>query len=181
MADTLIEKQVLYDGVKVRLEIHHMEDGTGRRYRMEVCNHPGAVVVVPMLDENTVLLIRHFRHAVGRYLMELPAGTLEKNEPPINAAGRELLEETGYLARKLKPIISFYSSPGILTEHLHAFAAFDLQQRTSALEAGEDIELSPRTLDEASEMIHRGEIQDAKTIVALMAFRQWGVLQPTVE
>jgi ADP-ribose pyrophosphatase len=177
MAHTLLERQILYDGKKVRLEIHHLEDGDGTRYKIEVCAHLGAVVILPMLDEKTVLLIRNFRQTVGQYLIELPAGTLNRGEAPINAAGRELLEETGYLARRIKPIMSFYASPGILTEKLHAFAAYDLELKSAAPEIGEDIELRPMPLESAIEAIHNGEIVDAKTIVTLMAYHRWGTLK----
>jgi ADP-ribose pyrophosphatase len=173
MANTLIERQVLYDGTKVRLEVHHLEDEQGRRFKAEVCQHPGAVVILPILDPATIILIRNFRHAVGQYLLELPAGTLNRGEPPLNAAGRELLEETGYLARRIKPILSFFASPGILSEKLHAFAAFDLDLRRPATEAGECIEVHPTGFDEALDMIRTGQIQDAKTIATLMAYDRW--------
>ena len=77
-----------------------------------------------------------------------PAGTLEKNEDPMNCAGRELLEETGYLAGRLEPLGNFFSSPGILTEKLYAFKAYDLEKKTTALEEGEEIEVKPVTLEE---------------------------------
>src|SRR4030095_6373144 len=101
MSYQLVEKQVLYTGKKVRLEVHHLQDDDGKRTKREVCVHPGAVVILPLLDESTVLLISNKRYAVDQILLELPAGTLEPKEPPINCAGRELLEETGYLAKRL--------------------------------------------------------------------------------
>src|SRR4051812_19556656 len=170
MSYQLIEKQVLYNGKKVRLEVHHLESEEGKRSKKEVVVHPGAVCILPLLDEKTVLLIRNKRYAVDQVLVELPAGTLEPKEPPINCAGRELLEETGYLARKLKPLASFFTSPGILSEKMHAFVAYDLQKSKSALEEGEEIELEPTALVDAIEMIKSGEIVDAKTIVVLMMF-----------
>jgi ADP-ribose pyrophosphatase len=171
MSYTLIEKQILYDGAKVRLELHHLENQeTGRRSKREVCAHPGAVVVLPFLDEKTILMVRTKRYAVGQILRELPAGTLEKKEPPINCAGRELLEETGYLAKRIKPIGSFFTSPGILSEKMHAFAAYDLQKGHQALEEGEEIEVTRTTLDEAIAMIKTGEIVDAKSMVTLMMY-----------
>jgi len=174
MSYQLIEKQVLYDGKKVRLEIHHLEnDETGKRSKREVCVHPGAVIVLPFLDENNILLIRTKRYAVGQILLELPAGTLEKNEPPINCAGRELLEETGYLARKIKTIASFFTSPGILSEKMHAFAAYDLQKSVQALEEGEEIEVHEVPFSVAIEMIKTGEIVDGKTIVTLMMYERF--------
>src|SRR5207248_5865381 len=119
MSNRLIEKQVIYDGKKVRLEVHHLVDEeTGRRHKREVCVHPGAVCILPMLDEGHVVLIRTRRYAVGQVLIELPAGTLEKNEDPMNCAGRELLEETGYVAGRLKAIGTFFTSPGILSEKM---------------------------------------------------------------
>jgi ADP-ribose pyrophosphatase len=165
----LIEKQVIYEGNRIRLEVHHLLSG-GQRHRKEIVVHPGAVVIVPVLDAQTIVLIRNRRYAVGGYLVELPAGTLEKGEDPINCAGRELLEETGYLAHRLKPMASYYASPGVMTEKMHVFIAYDLEKRQQELDAGEDIQLLPVTIGEAVEMIRTGEIQDAKTIAALMMY-----------
>jgi ADP-ribose pyrophosphatase len=166
----LIEKQVIFDGKKVRLEVHHLESDEGRRHAREVVVHPGAVVVLPLLADGQIMLIRSRRYAVGQVLVELPAGTLEKNENPMNAAGRELLEETGYLARRLKILGTFYTSPGILSEKMYAYVAYDLEKKEQALEEGEEIELMPTPFDEAIEMIRSGEIVDAKTIAALLTY-----------
>jgi ADP-ribose pyrophosphatase len=171
MSNKLIEKQVIYDGSKVRLEVHHLEDEeTGRRFKREVVVHPGAVTILGLLDDGKVLLIRNRRYAVGQVLIELPAGTLEKNEDPMNCAGRELLEETGYLARKIKPIGTFFTSPGILSERMYAFAAYDLQKQKPALEEGEEIEVEPTSFDDALRMIRDGRIADGKTIAALLMY-----------
>ena len=171
----LVEKQVIYDGKKVRLEVHHLEDPeTGSRTRREVCVHPGAVVVIGFLPDGRILLIRNRRHAIGgQILLELPAGTLEKNEDPINCAGRELLEETGYLAGRLKPIGRFFTSPGILSEKMYAFAAYDLQRQQQALEEGEEIELLAVPFNDAVTMIQTAEIQDGKTIAALLMYEKF--------
>ncbi len=168
----LIEKQVLYDGERVRLEVHHLIS-EGVRYKKEVVVHPGAVVIVPLLPDGRVILTRNRRYALGQVLIELPAGTLEKNEDPMNAAGRELLEETGYLPRRLKAMASFYASPGILTEKMHVFIAYDLEKREQSLDFGEDIQLLPTTVEDAIEMIRHGEIIDAKTIAALMCYERF--------
>lgn len=174
MSDQLIEKQVLYEGLKIRLEVHHLEQrGTGKRIRKEVVVHPGAVVILPFLPDGRLLLIRNRRYSVGQTLIELPAGTLEKSEDPMNCAGRELLEETGYLAGRLKRVASFFASPGILTEKMHLFAAYDLTFQGQALEAGEDIEVLPTTLAEAIEMIRHGQIEDSKTIAAVLMFERF--------
>jgi ADP-ribose pyrophosphatase len=166
----LIEKQVIFNGRMMRLELHHLEDEEGNRTRREVVAHPGAAVVLPMLDDKTILLIRNRRYAVGTILLELPAGTLEKNEDPMNCAGRELLEETGYLAGRLKPIGNFYSSPGILSEKMYAFVAYDLEKKSAALEEGEEIEVQPTPYEDAIAMIRDGRIHDGKTITALLMY-----------
>ena len=174
MAYELIEKQVLYTGQKVRLEVHHLQDDeTARRTKREVVVHPGAVVVIPFLDAQTILLIRNRRYAIGQILIELPAGTLEKGEDPINAAGRELLEETGYLAARLQSLGRFYTSPGVLTEAMYAYAARDLERSHAALEEGEEIELLSATLSEAIRMIRDGQIVDGKTIATLLMYERF--------
>lgn len=166
----LVEKQVLYNGHKIRLELHHLEDEDGKRITREVAVHPGAVVVLPFLDDTTILLIRNRRQTLGQVLLELPAGTLDNNEMPMNAAGRELQEETGYLARRMKPLLNFFTSPGILTEKMYAFAAYDLTKTATALEEGEDIETTPTPLEAAIRMVRDGEIQDGKTIATLLGY-----------
>ena len=171
MSYRLVERQVIYSGSKVKLELHHLENDEGLRMKREVCVHPGAVVVLPLLDDKTVVLIRNRRYAVGgQYLIELPAGTLEKGEDPINCAGRELLEETGYLAGRIIKLRDFYTSPGILSEKMFAFAAKNLEKQQAALEEGEEIEVITVPYDDALRMIGDGRIQDAKTIAALSMY-----------
>jgi ADP-ribose pyrophosphatase len=168
--DHLVDKQVIYDGRKIRVEVHALENEQGKRTRREVVVHPGAVVILPFLDAKTILLIRNKRYTVKQLLIELPAGTLEKDEDPMNGAGRELLEETGYLAGRLRPLGSFYSSPGILTETLYCFAAYDLERSQAKLDEDEEIQVLPTAFDEAISMIRHGEIKDGKTIATLLSF-----------
>jgi ADP-ribose pyrophosphatase len=173
MAAQLIEKQILYDGKRVRLEIHHLETDEGRRIQKEVCVHPGAVVILPFLDAETILLIRNSRYVVGQTLIELAAGGLEKGEAPMNAAGRELAEETGYVAGRLQRLFDFYSSPGILSEKMYTFAAYDLEKSSQALEEDEEIEVLPVSFDEALRMIGDRQIVDGKTIATLLAYERF--------
>ena len=174
MSYRLLEKQVIFAGKKVRLEVHTLENDDGQRLAKEVVVHPGAVVILPFLAPDRILLIRNLRYTIGQVLLELPAGTLEKGEEPMNAAGRELVEETGYLAGRLRPLGNFYSSPGILSEKLYAFAAYDLEESHTALEADEEIEVEPVALSEAIEMIRDGRIHDGKTIATLLMYERFG-------
>lgn len=134
----------------------------------EVIRHPGSVVLVPCVDRDHVCLIRNYRMAVSQTLIELPAGTLEANEPPDVCAARELKEETGYVAGRLTELTSFFAAPGILDEQMHLFLAEDLTAGDACREADEEIENLVVRWADAIEMIQRGEIRDAKTIVGLL-------------
>lgn len=172
MADafSLVDRQTLYRGKRVTLELHTFEDGDGQKRKKEVVVHPGAVVILPISADGRVVLIRNKRPSVGQVLLELPAGTLEAGELPINCAGRELLEETGYLAKKMQPLASFYTSPGILTEKMHAFLATGLVHQGQQLDEGEEIEVELLGYADAIEATHDGRIFDAKTISTLLLF-----------
>ncbi|MBC7783932.1 MAG: NUDIX hydrolase [Burkholderiales bacterium] len=169
----VVEKQVLFTGKKIRLELHHLRGSDGSRHKREICVHPGAVVILPIMEDDTVLMIRNFRYTVQEYLLELPAGTLEPKEDPINCAGRELLEETGYLAGKLVPLKSFYASPGILTERMHTFLATRLTRQTTQLDEGEQIELMPMKFADCIDAIRTGLIVDSKTIATLLLYERF--------
>ncbi|MEM6314537.1 MAG: NUDIX hydrolase [Planctomycetota bacterium] len=173
MSYTTVGKRVLFDGMKVRLELHQVADDNGKRHEREVVAHPGAVLVLGELDDGRVLMIKVRRYPVGgEMLWELPAGTLEKGEEPINCAGRELQEETGYLAGKLTPLGWFYTSPGILTERMYCFLATKLEAGTQELEEGEEIEVHALPWEQVLTMIRDGEIVDAKSIAALLRYAQ---------
>jgi ADP-ribose pyrophosphatase len=170
MDERTVEKQVLYTGKKVHLELHHVKDSDGGKHTREVVVHPGAAVILPVLPNNDILLIRTYRYAVREHLLELPAGTIDPGETPINCAGRELVEETGYIASKLQRIGSFYSSPGILTEKMHAFLATGLLPSAGPTDETEQIELQPMSLQEALRLVTEGDIVDGKTITTLLLF-----------
>ncbi len=171
MSYRLVDKQILYAGKRARFEIHHLEDEeTGRKLQREVVAHPGAVVILAFGPDGKVILIRNRRYTINQHLLELPAGGLNADEEPMNCAGRELLEETGFLAGRLRSLGSFYTSPGILGEKMFAYAAYDLEQGERSLEEGEEIDLHPLELDEALDMIGTGDIQDGKTIATLLMY-----------
>jgi ADP-ribose pyrophosphatase len=163
----LVGSQEIYDGRVVKLRVDTLEVASGSNVRREVVEHPGAVVIVPEDAQGRILFVRQYRYAVGRDLLELPAGTLEHNEAPEVCARRELEEETGHSAGDLQALGSFYTAPGFCTEHMHVFAARALTEASAAHDDDEDISVEPLSLEEALGRIDGGEIVDAKSIAAL--------------
>lgn len=162
---------ILFQGRRFRVERVVQTTPDGAEHVREVVRHPGAVVILPLLDDGRICFERNFRVAVGQTLIELPAGTLEPGEDPAETARRELAEETGYRAGRIEPLLTFCMSPGILDERMHLFLATQLQAGPTALEPGEDIQPLLCTWLEAMEMVRRGDIQDAKTLVGLLYYQ----------
>lgn len=146
----------------------------GSTISREVVKHPGAVVIVPVLDDGRICLIRNFRIAVGQELLELPAGTLEPPEPPLETARRELIEETGFRCEKLEPLCEFFMSPGILDEHMYCFLATGLTLGDPARERGEQIDNYPVTTSELANLLRNGQIKDSKSLSALLYYAMLG-------
>jgi ADP-ribose pyrophosphatase len=161
------DPEVLLVASRFKVVREFQQTSEGRRPR-EIVRHPGAVVVLPLLDDGRVCLIRNYRISVNQTLIELPAGTLEHGEEPIQNADRELIEETGYRAAKLQKLHAFYLSPGILDERMHLFLATGLTAGETAREAGEEIDNLVVPWEEAIQMALDGRIQDAKSIVGLL-------------
>jgi ADP-ribose pyrophosphatase len=147
---------------------------SGRRMERHIIVHPGAVVILPILSDGRIVLIRQHRIAVEEHLVELPAGTIESGEEPIITARRELMEETGYRASKLTPLLKFYTSPGFVKEEMRLFKATGLTAGPTAQEDDEKIELFLTDMPTAIKMIQSGEIRDAKTIIGLLWYSQQG-------
>ncbi|MCX7924523.1 MAG: NUDIX hydrolase [Fimbriimonadales bacterium] len=168
LKEELIESHVIYRGRVVTLRIDTVRLPSGRTARREIVEHRGAVAIVPLLDSDTVLLIRQYRQAVGETLLEIPAGTLEPDEPVDSCARRELEEETGYTARQLRKLFSQYLAPGYSQEVLHVYLAEDLVPATQRLDDDELVELVPTPLHAIERMIMEGQIKDAKTIAGLL-------------
>jgi ADP-ribose pyrophosphatase len=138
--------------------------------RRQVVVHPGAVVILPVLDDGRIVMIRNFRHSINEELWELPAGTLEPDETPEQTARRELEEETGYRAAAMTPLCDFYTSPGICTERMYGFAARGLSHVGQRLQGAERITPLPMELADVRGMLLRGELHDGKTIAVLGRF-----------
>jgi ADP-ribose pyrophosphatase len=162
--------QEIYAGRVVTLRLRYLAqpDGT-TRLREIVAHAPGAAVVAVDAD-GQVLLVRQPRPAVGSHLLELPAGLVDPGEQPIEAARRELEEETGFTAEHLEPLVRFYASPGFSTELLHIFVASGLRETGGVPDEEEEIELVRMPLQSAIEQVLTGEISDAKTVAGLLTY-----------
>lgn len=171
------EPKLLLVTPRFRVESVESTAADGSQRRREIVRHPGAVAILPVVDANHVCLIRNYRVSVAKTLVEIPAGTLEPGEDPQAAAHRELIEETGYRAERLEPLFAFYLSPGILDERMHLFAATGLTLGPAAREPSEQIENLVATWDQALRLIEEGTIQDAKTIVGLLAYLRFRGVQ----
>jgi len=146
-------------------------DEKGERTVKDLLEHPGAVVVLPLLNSNKIILLYQYRPGPNKWIYELPAGTIEPGEDPSKTAMRELREETGYTAGSLKYLFSMYSSPGVSTEVMHMFLAKDLKREGKPTpEKGEFIKVVVIDYREAIGMVERGEIVDGKTIALLLYY-----------
>ena len=134
---------------------------------MEIIRHPGAAAIVPVLQDQSVLLLKQYRHAVGSFIWEIPAGTLESGEDPMQCARRELVEETGYAGGRFEKLAEITPLPAYSDERIHIYLATDLVPAQQKLDADELLSVHPVGLKRSLEMIGEGKIQDAKTIIGL--------------
>ncbi len=167
MKPKTISSEKIYKGKIFDVSLDRIREGE-IEYEREIVSHNGSAVIVPVFADKTVALVRQYRHAAGKYLWEIPAGSLEKGENPEEGAARELEEEIGVTAGKLELLSEFYVSPGFLSEKMFVFLATDLTETAQNLEDDELIEIEKYTFEQAFEMIRRNEIEDAKTIVGLI-------------
>ena len=167
--ETIISTEKIYDGILFDLHLRQAQLADGTPVKREIITLTGAVVIVALTQNNEVRLVKQYRAAAEKWVIELPAGTLEPGEDPDLAAPRELLEETGDHADYWQKLHGFYSAPGIFTEFLHLYLATGLTPGPNNLEFDEHIEVLTLPWSEAMTMIRRHEIEDAKTIAGLMS------------
>lgn len=160
----------IYQGRAVNVRVDTVEDGGGKETTREVVEHSDCIAAVVLDEQDNVLLVRQFRYAVGRPLMEIPAGGIDSGEEPTDAVCRELQEEVGYFPRKIERLGGFYAIPGYGTEYLHCFLATDLVPGRLVAEDTESIELVRVPLKEIPALIKSGEVCDAKSIAGLLMF-----------
>jgi ADP-ribose diphosphatase len=161
-------RQIVHRGRKIQVAIDVSTGPDGHEVRRDLIFHPGAVVILPVVDSEHICLLRNYRFVIGETLWELPAGTLEPGEELQHAARRELLEETGYAAAKWRSLGYLYASPGVLDEKLHLFVAEDLTPGPARPEADEQLEPQVVSWSRALAMALDGTIKDAKTITSIL-------------
>ena len=169
----LIKSKRVYDGQIIRVRVDEVQIN-GRETTREVIEHGGSAAVLPLIG-SMIIMEKQYRHAIGRELYEIPAGMLEKDESPKECATRELFEETGYKAGKIEPLGKCYMTPGYCTEMIHFFIATELNGPGSdKMDLDEQITIIKIKISDAIKMILNGEIQDAKTAYAILAYKSKG-------
>jgi ADP-ribose pyrophosphatase len=158
----------IYQGRLVGLRVDTVELPSGRNTKREIVEHGGVAAIVAIDSENNVLLVRQYRKAVERMLLEIPAGGMEPGEDALGCARRELEEETGFSAERWEELGFFYTSPGFCTEQMHLYLATELRPAENAADDDENIELVRIPLTTAPELIASGEVCDAKSIAGLL-------------
>jgi ADP-ribose pyrophosphatase len=166
-----LSSEIVFDGKHIKVRVDQVAGADGKVWAKEIVVHPGAVCVVALLGDAQspgVLLVRQYRHAAGRDLLEICAGGLNPGEDPLKAAVRELEEETGYRAGKIVERGRFWTTPGFTTEFMVLYEATDLVKTAINLDEDESIEVEIVSREEALRMIDDGRIQDAKSILGLL-------------
>ena len=171
--EALLESTVVHDGRTVRLSIDRVRFPDGSEGELELVRHRGAAAVLPVLESGSgvdpeVLLLRQYRYAAGGVIYEVPAGIVEPGESWEDCARRELEEEAGVRAGRLMELTTIHTTPGFTNEQIHLFAAFDLTRGTPHADRDEFLEVAPVPLAGVLELIRRGEMTDAKSIVSVL-------------
>ena len=171
----LVSSRLAFKGKVFNVFTETIIEPGGHKATRDIIRHNGSVVILAVDDsinpsDPEVILERQYRHAAGQYLIELPAGTRNPSEPPLTAAKREMIEETGYRARRWTMLVKYFASPGFLGEWMQIYLAQDIRQGKAALEDDEHLEVFRMPLSKVMEMVSAGEIHDGKTLIALSLY-----------
>jgi ADP-ribose pyrophosphatase len=180
-APELVSSEEIFSGRIFDVTVDTVREG-GQTYKREIVHHPGSAAIVAVFDDMTVALVRQYRHAVVRYLLEIPAGTLSSPERPEEGAARELEEELGVVATQMDKLSEFFVSPGFVEEKMWVYLATGLTETAQRLEEDELLDIVRVPFTRALEMIADGEIEDGKTIIGLMmAATRLGISREAIE
>ena len=163
----ILKSEEIFRGRVFDVTIDTIREGD-KTYQREVVHHPGSAVIIPVFDDGTIALVRQYRHPAARYLLEAPAGTLNRGELPEAGAARELEEELGYVAGRLEKLTEFFVSPGFCEEKMWVYLATEMTETQQQLEDDEIVEVVRMPFSQALNIITTGEIDDAKTIIGVM-------------
>jgi ADP-ribose pyrophosphatase len=169
----VVSSELLFRGRVFALKRDRVIEPSGLRTLREIIAHPGSVVVLPVLPDGRILLIRQYRHAAGQYLWELVAGHKEPGEGFVEGAHRELQEETGYTARRVRKLLEVFPSPGLLGEKMVIFVAEGLTKGRARPEDDEEISQRLFTLKEAERWIQGGRIRDSKSVAGILYYAKF--------
>ena len=165
-----LSRKQIYNGRELNLYADQVQKSSGEKINREVVEHSDCVGAVALDDQDNVLLVRQFRYAVGKFLLEIPTGGIDAGEELLDSVRRELQEEIGYLPKKIKNLAGFYATPGYDTEYLYCYLATELVPSRLVAEDTEDIELVRVPIKRIPQLIASGEICDARSIAALLIF-----------
>lgn len=171
MTFKLINSETLVQGRAFRIKRDTLKTPDGRETKLEIVEHGGSVVLIPIDNEGNLFFVRQYRHATGENLLELPAGTRDDDEPFEECAAREIREETGLEAGRLQKVGGFYLAPGYSTEFMAVFLATELKENPLQADEDEFLQVEKIPLKQAVEMAEQGEILDAKSLAALLLAR----------
>src|SRR5262245_28875228 len=166
----ILQSEVIYEGPAFGVRRDEVLEPNGVSTMREVVTHPGSVVVLPVLPDGKIVLVRQYRHATGQYLWELVAGRMEKGENPKKGAARELIEETGYRAKKLTVFLEVFPTPGFLQERMFLLLAEGLTVGEAQPEEDEKLIVATYSKKQLEEMIRTGKMRDAKSIAGLLFY-----------
>jgi len=164
----LIESQNIFTGAVFSVERDRLREENGLEIVREIVRHVGGAGCLPLFDDGRVALVKQYRHPARRELLEIPAGKIEAGETPAECAMREVEQEIGFRVGHIEPLADFYSTPGFCEERLYVYLATELERAEQNLDHDEFVEIVYLSLTEAVAMAERGEIEDSKTIIALL-------------